>query len=84
MKCAAFFSGCTDPDRWKQTQTFVNRIHPAIDRKSQVELNFNHNGNIIFKFSLDEDVIDFVRMVAHECDCDDIWMAEDITIRTTP
>jgi len=79
-ECVVLFSGCDDPERWSQTQDFIRRIKPAIDGESHAEVHFNKTGDVLLKLQVDDDVIDFVRMVANECDCDDLVFHNKITI----
>lgn len=79
-QCAVLFSDLNDPERWKQFQSFCDRVHSAIDGKSQAEFHFGKSGDLLWKLQIDEEIIDFIRMVAHECDCDEIVFHDKIII----
>ena len=79
-ECAVLFSDCNDPERWKQMQSFSNRIHSAVDGKSQAEVHVSKSGDMLWKLQIDEEVVDFIRMVANDCDCDEIVFHDKIII----
>ena len=80
MECAVVFDGCDDPERWNQMKDFMKRIQTTVDGKTQASIHFDNCVNILFKIEIDEYAIDFIRMMANQCDCDAIFFGTEITI----
>lgn len=66
------FLGCRDQDRFEQFKEFAQRTRCCFDGHEKVSIAFIGNDNhICWQVPVDDiNCLDFLRLVASECDCD--------------